>query len=83
MVAEQYAMLKGLRWSVYSIFRGIDRVQNSSTRRLPALQHPAVTPRQVLVEHPGAIERDLSPETIEINGVATRPFEQACFEGDP
>ncbi len=53
--------------------------------RVAALQHPTVTPRQVRVEHPGeqAIERHLAPQTMEINGVATRPFEQACFEGGP
>jgi hypothetical protein len=54
-------------------------------QRVAALQHPTVTPRQVRVEHPGeqAIERHLAPQTMEINGVATRPFEQACFEGGP
>ena len=53
--------------------------------RVATLQHPTVTPRQVRIEHADeqAIERDLAPQTMEINGVATRPFEQACFEGGP
>ena len=39
--------------------------------------------REAGVEHARekAIERDLAPQTMEINGVAARPFEQACFEG--
>lgn len=28
-------------------------------------------------------QRDLAPQAVEINGVATRPFEQACCEGGP
>ena len=50
-----------------------------------ALQHPTVTCRLARVEQARekAIERDLAPQTMEINDVATRPFEQACFEGGP
>ncbi len=47
-----------------------------------SLLHPTVAPRQVRVEHAceKVIERDLAPQAMEINDVATRPFEQACFE---
>lgn len=46
-------------------------------KRVAAFQHPPVMLRQVRVEHAGeqAIERHLAPQTMEINGVATRPFE--------
>ena len=66
------------------IFRRASPVE-PHLKRVAALQHPTVTPRQVRVEHAGeqAIERDLASQTMEINGVATRPFEQACFEGGP
>ena len=52
---------------------------------VPAFQHPRVVHWLALVEHPRkqSIERDLAPQTMEINGVATGPFEQACFEGRP
>jgi hypothetical protein len=54
-------------------------------KRVTTLQHPTVTCRLARVEHARekAIESDLAPQTMEINGVATRPFEQACFEGGP
>ena len=44
---------------------------------------PAVVHRLARVEHARkkSIESDLPPQTMEINGVATRPFEQTCFEG--
>ena len=52
---------------------------------LPTLQHPTVTRGQARVEHAyeEPIERDLAPQTMQINRDATRPFEQAGFEGGP
>jgi hypothetical protein len=54
-------------------------------KRVSTLQHPTVTYRLARVEQARekAIERDLASQAMEINGVATRPFEQACFEGGP
>ena len=54
-------------------------------KRVPTLQDPTVTRRQARVEHAyeKPIERDLAPQTMQINRVATRPFEQANFEGRP
>jgi len=53
--------------------------------RVSTFQHPTVMRRLARVEHARKkpVESDLAPYPMEINGVATRPFEQACFEGGP
>ena len=52
---------------------------------VPAPRHPALMRWLVGVEHARkkSIERDLPSETMQINGVATRPIEQARFKGGP
>ena len=54
-------------------------------KRVATLQHPTATCRLARIEQARekAIECDLASQAMEINGVATRPFEQACLEGGP